>query len=371
MKTVGTITFHDTRNYGALLQCYALQQVLIRIGYQAEVIDYRNFNHYLGKVPLLKAAKHRCWAWTVDHVLGRKRAIRTKKFIQENIRLSSRCYRSYRALQSSPPLYDCYITGSDQVWNPVCIHGDDSFFLSFAPAQARRISYGASFGVTELELSTRQLYEKWLKKIDFISVRETSGQKLVKEITGIVPQVVIDPVFLLPIEQWENLLVPSKRKQYLLCYHMPGDRQIEEYIWKLAEKLAGQHGLQIVHLGLKEYKRIPQNGLAVWDAGPREFLGWIHGASLVITNSFHGSVFSLLFGKPFFSLCNRGVTVKKQYVTRLEAVLQTFNLTDHLLDIHQSLDSVASPEGIDLPKTAGILEQQRSLADSFLRSSLL
>ena len=88
MKTVGTITFHDTRNYGALLQCYALQQVLIRIGYQAEVIDYRNFNHYLGKVPLLKAAKHRCWAWTVDHVLGRKRAIRTKKFIQENICLT-------------------------------------------------------------------------------------------------------------------------------------------------------------------------------------------------------------------------------------------------------------------------------------------
>ena len=140
MKTIGTITFHNSINYGAQLQTYALQKVLADMGYKNEIIDYRPPNRGKGSFSIFKKFRSYLWHRIVKKMLvGNKREQRTEEFRRKYFPVSNKKYTSLEMLHSSPPVYDVYITGSDQVWNPRITNGDSSYFLTFAPEGKRRI----------------------------------------------------------------------------------------------------------------------------------------------------------------------------------------------------------------------------------------
>ena len=151
MKKIGTITFHNSINYGAILQTYALQKCLTDLGYDSEVIDYRN-SYLIKNMSLCRRIVHYAWHEIFKRILaGETRRKKTIKFLNKHIRISKNTYHNASQLHETPPIYDVYITGSDQVWNPNIRGADCSYFLTFAPAEKLRISYAPSFGLPILK----------------------------------------------------------------------------------------------------------------------------------------------------------------------------------------------------------------------------
>lgn len=212
--------------------------------------------------------------------------------------------------------YDKFIVGSDQVWNPQMSRGSSVYFLQFAE-KSKRISYSASFGVSELEKEVEQDYKKWVNFIPHISVREEDGAKLIKKMTGQDVPVLADPTMLLTKEEW---LFISKRasnrpdESYLLTYFLggPTDETRENL-----DKIASEKNMKIINLGDITEKE-------TYETGPSEFLDYINNASAFFTDSFHGVVFSLIFETPFI-VFERNSTGPSMY-SRIETLLKKFDM---------------------------------------------
>lgn len=325
---IKTITCHDVYNLGASLQAYALAEYLKNEGHDVQIIDYKPdylSRHYSFRwvpnprfdKPLLRQA------YLLAKLPGRLKAFyslrkkRFDQFRQDYLPLTSRRYASAEELAADCPEADIYIAGSDQIWNPVFPNGKDpAFFLTFVPEGKKKISYAASFSVEALREEDQQRMRPWLQKLDAVSVRESSGVAIVKAL-GMAAEQVMDPVFLLDRAHWEQLAVLPDAKDYILVYDFDGSALVRE----AAQKLAAQHGKQIISV-------FPMEGAAqVWtDMGPREFLGAILNADIVLSNSFHATAFSLIFGKAFYVM-NR----EEHINTRMRDLLKAVGLEERLL----------------------------------------
>ena len=219
---IGVITIEQVGNYGAELQCYATQKVLQNIGCDAEVIDYCYYKDYRYKdskmsepsVPMtfkeriFYVLKYRIVNRFVDKVLLlfnsniARRNSRFAAFHAENTKMS-RKYMSMPEVYEASMDYDIIVTGSDQVWNPGAQSSIEPYFLTFAPDSARKISFAASFGVSEIEPNLRERYKEYLSRYDFISVREQNACDMVKQLVGKDAECVLDPTLLLDKSEWE------------------------------------------------------------------------------------------------------------------------------------------------------------------------
>lgn len=334
---IKTITCHDVYNPGASLQAYALAAHLKDCGHDVQIIDYKpdylsghysltevsnpRFNrpllremYLLAKLPRrLKARKS-------------KRKQRFDAFRRAYLPLTDRRYETAEALRANCPEADVYIAGSDQIWNPVFPNGKDpSFFLEFAPENKRKISYAASFSVDTLSAEDRQRMLPWLTRLDAISVRETSGLDLLADM-GLNGVQVMDPVFLLSKDQWENLMICPDTQDYILVYDFDGSALVRS----IATALAKRTGKKIVSV-------FPMDGAdQVWsDMGPREFLGAITKAGVVLSNSFHATAFSLIFQKEFYVI-NREENIN----TRMRDLLAAVSLDSRLISDIPERDAV-------------------------------
>ena len=298
---IKTITCHDVYNAGASLQAYALSAYLRQQGHHVQIIDYKpdylsrhfslttvgneKFNrplireaYLLAKLPERLRAKYSL----------RKR--RYDAFRTEFLPLTCR-YNSVDALRANPPQADIYFAGSDQIWNTMFPNGKDpAFYLDFAPKGSIKASYAASFATEDVLDDWKPQMKDWLHALDYISVRESSGVRIAQDL-GIIGAVqVLDPVFLLDASTWRNMASERPSYPYLLVYDFDGNKQIEQE----AKRLAAQHKLKIVTL-----QKLPYADRCIRDAGPREFLSLVDGASFVLSNSFHATAFSLIFQRPF------------------------------------------------------------------------
>ena len=302
---VGVITFHNTNNYGATLQAWALQKVLKDFGLDAGVIHYHPEAIDGLYDPLQGTAGFR--RMLKKFVITRKNPdslIRYQKFqsfLTRKFKLMGD-YRTYEELQAAKLNLDAYITGSDQVWNPEHIGGfDPAYYLDFAEPGSRKIAYAASVGSDYIHPRYKEDMRKSLSSYSGISVREHSIKEEVQELTGIPVKTVLDPTMLLMKEDYEEIKAASPIKEpYILVYMIEGNEQVIS----LANTIS-------ISLGLPVIQRRPEKGLTnqlppfcTADAG--EFLGLVEGASYVITNSFHGTVFSILYEKPFVSVLHSG-----------------------------------------------------------------
>lgn len=336
MKT-GIITIHNSPNYGATLQAFALWKYLQLQGYDVEIIDlYRPYQkEYVPsrkyrprrqdqstRSRIKEVVKKALGKWTYRSEYSPSAA---DKFAEFNAQMKfSRPYYGIDELYEHPPVYDLYVSGSDQVWNPEQPYCLDPYFLTFAPEGSRKISYASSIGITELTADEKADFKRWLSSYSAVSVRERQAKELLESFTGLQVSQVSDPTFLLDADFWQSVAAdPVRGKPYMLLYTVVHRPYMVDYCLKVSK----QAGLPLVVLG--QYEPESCDGYkAVRDAGPREFLGYIADAEMVVTTSFHCTALSLLMGtKNFYSVIDRG----SKRGSRLSDLLDTFGLQDHLL----------------------------------------
>ena len=311
-KTVGMITMHKVINYGSALQAYALQKVIADMGYGCEIIDYIFPNNYHLSEQELQARKI-TWKSYVKKYMPVKSAWRNiqikhykiKRFWGKHFKLSSMTYSTPGELQSSTPVYDIYVTGSDQVWNPRFMKGDPSFFLSFTPEGAQKVAFSPSFACAEIPDSHVPAYKKLLSEYTHISVREQNGAQIVKNLLDRNVPVTLDPTLLLTPVEWKRLCPAPKKKsprqQYILAYVLNYAFNVVPYIYDLIKHVQKELGYEVIFLGVvpKELKHVAKSAIGV---GPIEFLDFFENASFVVSSSFHGTSFAANYNIPFYTV---------------------------------------------------------------------
>lgn len=357
---IGILTFHCAHNYGAVIQCYGLQQYLVSLGHQVYVIDYRP--HYFDgyKLPQLTFSKSKSiiayLKSVVRHIaignVRKKRHDSFERFIAQELNLKS--YVS----GSDYSDFDAIILGSDQIWNPQITggHFDDEFFGY--KAKCRVISYAASSKFISL-LEEQKIYLKSrLERFDKISVRESSLKELLQPLVGQSISTVIDPSFLPEVSDYEKICKPIPNKEpYVLIYEI--DRH--SYTYRIAKEIAKLIGARVVELTAcvspQFYgKRFKMN------VGPIEFLSYIKNASCVVTTSFHGMALSLKFEKDFYSI-RQGTNAD----LRAESLLSKLDLLSHFIP---SDSSISSYEKLDYSKITPCLNEEIKESKLFLMKSL-
>lgn len=290
---IGIITFHRAANYGAVLQAYALQSYLQEKQQDAEIVDYRckaiervYSPFYFLYVKGMKAKLKQLFRFPVKF---KKRRL-FNRFLREELTLSN----SISAKQTDTTAwekYDALIAGSDQIWNPDLTGRDGVYLLDFNAGRALKMSYAASFGLDALDDRDKEYYKKCIHDFAALSVRERQGARLLRELCEKEIDVVIDPTLLIRSEVWERFLTPAKYRNYVLLYMI----KYNEALVEAARKLAAEKGMQVVFISDSMVKK--PGVTYVKYATPQEWVGLFHDADYVVTNSFHGTAFSINFNK--------------------------------------------------------------------------
>lgn len=318
---VSIITMTSTYNYGATLQAFALQQSVESLGHFCEFIDhFRVCEDEHRKVSMADFSRSNLLKIPYRKELEKGYA-NFELFYKEYMHMNSRKYKSDDELMSDPPIYDAYITGSDQVWNPRELK--PKYYLKFAPEGAKKISYAASLGVSDTSEENKKVMSEYLENIDSISVREEQGKKLIENLTNKDVNLHCDPIFLFDRDQWRNYekSVERVRGEYLLCYMIYKPKWINKWLRKIREKTKKR----IIFVGLTGYRPVVHDKF-IRSAGPAEFLWLIDHATGVITSSFHGTAFSIMFGKPVIAIPD------PPRPTRIRNLLETYGLGKCELD---------------------------------------
>lgn len=370
MTKIGIITILKVNNYGAELQAYATQATLNKMGYDAEIIDYLFYKNPMAKhtrgsrTEFSHSVKKRFaeWLYPLIHKpsANKTRTIRFESFHKHNTRLSP-TYRCAEELYDAKMPYDVYMVGSDQVWNPGSYTSLRPYFLDFAPKGKPKVAYASSFGVSELPMETHNFYKKHLYNFKAIGVRERTAVEMVKNISGKDAEWVLDPTLLLTAEEWSALAKPIEGIEcpYVLVYELTPCKAINQ----MAERIASQNGWRIVRLSKSE-KDMVENQTCITDAGPAEFLYLFKNAEFVITNSFHGTAFSINFGRQFLTI----VPTRKSNNSRQKDLLTRMNLTDRMLsDSDTFLNNI---QNIDYQSIHPLLEAQRNKSITFIKNAI-
>lgn len=380
MKKIGIVTIHKSSNFGGSLQAYALYKYLESQGHDVEIIDllrpvhdrfiydscykpYRSTRFTL-KNRLREAAKK---------LLGRKdrkgyaSEVSKERFAEffKDIKYSKE-YRKISRIYKDAPVYDTYITGSDQMWSPMHPFNIEPYFLTFAPKGKRKISFATSIGVTELTAKEKADYSKWLSSYNAISVREKQGKQLLDSfINDKNIEVVADPTFLLDIEEWQSLAIaPDIKENYILLFSLTNPKPLVDF----AIRMSQESGKKLVILKGPQLDVNSPDYILDNNIGPREFLGYFDNADMVITDSFHGSVFAMLMGaKNFFSY----IQPFSKTGNRITNLLEITEQPSHLLprELSKSFAEL-DKEKIDKKKLYDRIAEVREHAREFLRRNI-
>lgn len=285
---IGIITWHNMQNYGSMLQAYALQKVLEQRGHIVKVIDYRNFVPSRLKARIFNSSK----------LTKKIKILATKGKWKHFLKFQNKYLKLTRLILTNDELekigqqFDCYICGSDQIWSPNVF--DKTYFLDFVPNEKIKISYSTSVVIDGYNNEQKEIISKELKHFRAISLRENKGAQIIKNITGIDCKVNLDPTLLLEKSDWDKLTKDTKTEEsYLLCYMLNYNKEQIEIVRQIAET----NNLKIINIGEDDV------GIGEWDinVGPLEFLNYVKNASIVCTDSYHGSLFSINFNKQFYT----------------------------------------------------------------------
>lgn len=363
---IGLITLHRAENYGSVLQTLALQNILHELGHEVTIMDYcperctswgrikrlKNKNPHFRNPLLLLVA-------TV--LMGpsyRRRAIRFDKFIKKYLHVSDKFSTNDEARQMTWNM-DAYCTGSDQVWNSHWNEGiDKAFYLDFVPKGANVFSYASSFGVSKLDKDEKEKIKILLSKYKFISVREDTGLDILRDL-GIENGVLtLDPTLLMNKDMWMKYVGRDvKGDDYILTYNLHHDHKVDSYAIHLKEK----YNLPIINISYNMHDAI-RKGKLCWCPYVEDFLSLFFHARYVVSDSFHATVFSILFEKKF-------VTITPEIASsRISSLLKIVDM--EYRNISCISDTSEIDRDIDYHKIKAILKQEREKSLVFLRNSL-
>lgn len=346
MIKIGIVTFWwSYNNYGQLLQCYALQTFLKRLGFDAFLIRY---DPKLDKkeVDFPKSIETRMKHCSMKiHNMARRFGSFRRNYIS-----STKKRYSYEDLKNNPPKADAYICGSDQIWNSKFIDDINAFILDFGPSSVKRISYAASFGGKILDADYIETVSKALQRFDVVTVRENDGIEKCKTLGRDDAFCVPDPTLLLPVDQYP-IKDPKggNRNKYIFLYLLNTDFDLNaEDVYAFAKA----HDLSIVSVDNRRRIRIYPRVFPTIS----EWLGYIKNAEYVVTNSFHGTVFSILFNKQFIAIPMKGHSSKQN--SRLDTLLGKHRIGNRITSDLGMLE-----ENIDYdPINAGIAREREEIA---------
>lgn len=364
-KKIGIITFHNSFNYGALLQSYATQEFLEENGFESLFIDYSNKYENKG-----------------NKIINIRKNLSFKQNIIQNIKniLFGGYYYSKKSfskfineLHKTIPITNDYdfdtfyaiISGSDQIWNPNIYGGkiDNTYLLDFA-FNGKRISYASSIGSYIIDEHNEPIYKDALKKYNHISVREEHAATELKKIGINNIDIVCDPTFLLGRDFWNNIAnrnhINLKSKKYILVYLMTKYENYEKQI----KIIKDYYKMDVVFVTFSRIKRKHIDEYAM-GYSPFEFLSLIKNAELVLTNSFHGTVFSLLFNKSFINL------ERPDNSKRSEALLNKLNLNDRILKNDDDvLDKISHMSKLNYNHINFMIEEYSNYSKTWLLNAL-
>ncbi len=342
-KKVGIVSCYFKNNYGSMLQAYATKKVLDNNNIPNETVNIDgnkdfskgkkkyylsqifNFNFIKSKLGMIKMK----FDIKLNKELGKNVSIRNKKYKEFrkefNLSRSSNTYKDLTKLAKER--YTDILLGSDQLWLPVNVVSD-YYTLNWVPNEINKISFSTSFGVSSIPKKYNDMYKKFLKRINHLSVREDTGVKIIKDISGIDAKLVCDPTILLTKDEWEEVATKERivKDKYILCYFLGNN--IEHR--KFAERLRKKTGYKIVSLNhADEYVKYSDKfcDIALYDVGPREWINLVKNAEYVCTDSFHGTVFSLLFNKYFFNFRRYNSNSKASTNSRLDSLLNIVGIS--------------------------------------------
>lgn len=381
---IGILTQPLLNNYGGIIQAYALQTVLQKMGHQTLIIDrhHRDTPLWLKGAVTLKRLVDKCLPFrgNCEMPFWPSRALmeliseKPQEFVAKYIDKTSPLYTHEEMLKViSQHKFEAFIVGSDQVWRPFYSPRIATYYLDFLMGNkmVKKIAYAASFGVDGWEYSERdqKVCAQAAKLFDHISVRENSAVRLCEQYLGVGAEQVLDPTMLLNKADYIKIINDNKEHVSvgnLMTYILDTTPQ-KRAIISLVEQT----------LGLTSFSTLPQRKLskdAMWDIDTCKYpseISWLRGfldAEFVVVDSFHGCVFSILFNIPFLAIGNNG-----RGMTRFESLLQKFHLEDRLIDDNTDMAKIKELVcvAINFKEVNEILEAERNRSIEFLSSALL
>ena len=389
---IGIVTFVKCDNYGAELQAYALQKKLNLLGYDAEVINiekekgvlessfrsyrdaiinrYKRYGLIKGTMKVAELVKgkydtRKAFVANSEKVEERHKIF--EAFFDTYIKHSDQFYtlEDMRQIQKLP--YDVMIAGSDQIWNFMQTRYLDVFFLMMANRwNARKISYAASFSVSRIPNGKKAMYKQYLENMDAISVREIMGKDIVESCSDCKATVVLDPTLLINRTEWVSFIGRKdyllENKRYVVVYTLSGSH----YIYTLAKKIARKLVAEVINIKLGFSKVDGDDGIIhICDAGPQEFISIFNSAVYVITDSFHGTAFSINFNIPFTTLLNPASNIN----SRALSILKQTGMEERLI-YDDGSNKEPSSLAVDFEPVNKVIEASRTASLEFLRENL-
>jgi len=362
---IGILTFHNALNYGAVLQCYALQHYLQEKGHDVEIIDYRapfieEQKKFLSKTELRRRSLVATLRYFIIRLLvwsAWRKTIRVfHHFMESQLHLSPRAATA----ADIPTGYDCIFFGSDQIWSPKLCRGfDPMFWGQFEKHGARFVSYAASIGETsDLDKSGWQQVEQRIKAFDAVSVREKSLCLALKEHCGVSASICLDPTLLVDASVFDKIAVrPPEEQDYVFLFNVLDDPAASLF----ARRLANQLGSSVVIKGqAKPQLKSRRDKLVTLKEAmsPEEFLGYIKYARCIVGNSFHAIALSIVFQKDCYAL-------KSRRSGRVEGLLSSLGLADRIVAATEPVEIISS---IDYKAVNERLALMRQSSTQFINS---
>ena len=341
---IGVLTLHRANNYGAVLQCYALQQALSEIGHEVWVIDYRQPDTELSYTPISKERIHR---YLSNPIALAKNLLRTllyyinaKEFDKFRAKYL-RCTTPFGRSDMMPQNFDVYLIGSDQLWSVQCMGGhiEPVFFGDFPhPSCSRIMGYAISANEDSLNSIGVEQLKRYATNFNCISVREAGIARWLRANKICDARVDIDPTLLQTPSEWNKITAKQRpcKRRYLLSYYLLPEQKTTARIF------ARNHGLKYIELGYKAYS-------------PADFLTWVKHADCVVGGSFHITVFSILFNRPFYI-----IQKNNSFDIRSASLLKEVGLEKHFIQISE-LPEAEITASVNYTEAQAVLQQLQKL----------
>ena len=349
MKVALAINY-DYHDYGGMLQAFATQRFLEKQGIESDSINFdnvkgdinrRKWKYFLSDMMDISIVKEK--SRLIEKKIRQKTNARLKaqmaerdnafdKFCTSHFKVS-RPFASWKDMaESSQKEYDAVIVGSDQLWLPSNVMAD-YYTLNWVPGNVKKIAYATSFGIGNIPQKYKEKYRQYLTRIDYLSARETSGQEIISELTDKSVPLVNDPALLLDANEWDEVIKdkPIINDKYIFCYFMGDNPEQRDFV----KSLAKEKGLKIVALlHLDQFIETDEHyaDYTPWNIPPADFVNLVKYAEYVCTDSFHGTVFSIIYSRNFFTFKRFNKKASLSTNTRITSLLTRVGLMDRLVE---------------------------------------
>jgi len=383
MKVALAINY-DYHDYGGMLQAFATQRFLEKHGVDSDAVNFDNVKGDINK---------RKWYYFLSNILDVSIVKEKSKLIEKRIRQKfnsqlkvnmaerdaafdefcsthfkvSRAFVSWNDMaEASRKEYDAVVVGSDQLWLPSNVKAD-YYTLNWVPDDVKKIAYATSFGIGKIPNKYKKEYSIYLNRMNYLSARETSGQEIIKELTNKDVPLVNDPALLLDADGWNEIVKaePLVKDKYVFCYFMGNNPEQRGFV----KRLAKEKNLKVVALlHLDQYIATDEEfvDIAPWHVSPADFVNLVKNAEYVCTDSFHGTVFSIIYSRTFFTFKRFTKKASLSTNTRITSLLSRLGLTDRLV---VDMDKIPSDK-IDWVETQKVVGDFRYSSSAYLLNSI-